>query len=128
MMGQIPRVLLVDDQKAIRTALQRILTKAGFEVVPVASGEEAVRVIEQEKRFDAILTDLEMPTMHGTKLIPLLRSLAPNIAIIVLTGHRDSQCTADLFEDGVKACLDKPVGGDVLVATVRSAIADQPTD
>jgi CheY-like chemotaxis protein len=124
-MSALPQVLMVDDERGIRVALQRILVTAGFEVEAVASGEQALLLIESGRHFDVILTDLEMPGMHGLELIRRVRARHKLLPIVVLTGHRDAQATARLLEAGVASCLDKPVAGDVLVENLRTAIVAQ---
>lgn len=124
-MERLPQVLLVDDERGIRVTLQRLLASAGFEVVAADSGEQALVAIRAGQRFDVILTDLEMPGMHGTELIRVVRALDAQVPIVVLTGHRDSERTAKLFESGVWTCLDKPVALDVLIQTLRSAMSTQ---
>jgi two-component system, NtrC family, C4-dicarboxylate transport response regulator DctD len=124
-MERLPQVLVVDDERGIRVALHRILVSAGFGVVAVASGHDALHVISDGQRFDVILTDLEMPGMHGLELIRIVRTRDVQIPIVVLTGHRDAQGTTRLFESGVATCLDKPVAGDVLIQTLRGAIMGQ---
>jgi len=119
------RVLLVDDERGIRVALRRVLAQGGLDVVTAASGEEAIQAIEDEPRFDVVLTDIKMPGMDGLELMRVVRSLDPEVPIVVLTGHRDAQATAALQEAGASTCLDKPVEGDLLLHTLRNLIEDR---
>ncbi len=117
LMNRLPRVLLVDDELGIRMALQRVLISAGFEVSTAGSAAEALEAIASGKRIDVILTDLEMPGMHGLELIRAVRALDANVPIIVLTGHRNP----GWVPQGALKCFDKPVQLDMLIETLRAA-------
>ncbi len=114
---RLPQVLLVDDEPGIRLALQRVLISAGFDVVLASSGAQALELIHTGRCIDAILTDLEMPGMHGSELIRNVRTFDPQVPIVVLTGHR----IPGWLPEGAQLCLDKPVDVDVLVETLRGA-------
>jgi len=125
-MDRLLRVLLVDDERAIRTALQRVLAGAGFEVVAAASGEQALVVLSGAPPFDVVLTDLEMPTMRGSELVLAIRKVDPEIPIVVLTGHCSAQQIESLLGSGASNCVGKPISGDQLVKALHEAMRGQP--
>jgi CheY-like chemotaxis protein len=81
------RILVVDDDAQVRTAVARVLGGA-HEVQEASGGREALRRIERGERFDAILSDLMMPGLSGMELYAALRARAPDLAdrVIVMTG------------------------------------------
>lgn len=117
-----PRVLLVDDERGIRVAMQRVLASAGFSVQSCESGEHGLQLMTMAAGFDVIITDLKMPGLQGTALIRALRAADAQVPIVVLTGNRDSRDLAGLRECGVSACMDKPVDVALLLETLRKAL------
>ena len=83
-----PRILVVDDSISIRKFVQRFLDRAGYEVAVAPDGVEALTAMEAEK-FDVVITDLEMPVMHGYDLIAEMKRSAElmKIPIVVLTSR-----------------------------------------
>ena len=104
-----PRVLVVDDDEAVRSFVARALQEAGYEVVSAADGRDALRVVDGQARFDVCVLDVMMPGMTGDELGCLLRARDPDAKILYFTGFADR-----LFNDRTglgahEAFLDKPV-------------------
>ena len=78
------RVLLVDDEPAIRRALRTPLSEMGFVTTEASRGEEAIHLV-QSQTFDVVLLDVNMPGMGGVKTLVKLRALAPRLPILMLT-------------------------------------------
>lgn len=117
-----PRVLLVDDERGIRVAMQRVLASAGFSVQSCETGEQGLQLMTESADFDVVITDLKMPGLHGTALIRAMRATDARIPIVVLTGNRDSHDMGCLRECGVSACMDKPVDVALLLDTLRKTL------
>ena len=81
-----PRLLLVDDDKDALDGLTSILKRDGYQVAGVLSGYEALNALSK-KRFDVIVTDLNMPGMHGITLIHEVRKRKEPIAIVIVTAN-----------------------------------------
>ncbi|HAF41878.1 MAG TPA: response regulator [Sphingobium sp.] len=79
------RILLAEDDESMRTYLARALEKSGYDVVPVATGLEALPYINSD-RFDLLLTDIVMPEMDGIELAQHAASVAPDMRIMFITG------------------------------------------
>jgi CheY-like chemotaxis protein len=116
-----PQVLLVDDDRAFRVAIQRYLVRAGYDVVAVDSGEEALDTMRNGKQFAAVLTDLRMPGIHGSTLIRAVRNLDEHVAIIVLTGDLNAELERSLVEKGAFRCFEKTEDIEILIQAVRDA-------
>lgn len=79
------RILLAEDEEAMRTYLARALENAGFEVVAVDRGTEALPLLERE-RFDLLLSDIVMPEMDGIELAQRCAEVSPVTKVIFITG------------------------------------------
>jgi CheY-like chemotaxis protein len=114
-----PRLLIVDDEDGIRSALERWFRLRGFDVDEAAGGAEAVEKC-RETPYDAITMDLDMPGMGGLEAIEALRKYQPKVPIIVLTGYmRDGQ---DAVGCDVAKILSKPIRLQDLENHIRELI------
>jgi CheY-like chemotaxis protein len=116
--GQRPRVLVVDDDLTIRATFADILGGEGYEVTATPDGREAV-LLAAGQRFDAILLDLFMPEMDGLTVLPLLRALAPETGIVIVSAYIEPDRAADALRLGAAAVLAKPPNLDELLACFR---------
>ena len=80
-----PRILLAEDEEAMRTYLERALTNAGYEVKSVDRGTEAVPLLENED-FDLLLSDIVMPEMDGIELAQRCSEVSPRTKVMFITG------------------------------------------
>jgi len=104
-----PRLLLVDDDKDALDGLINILKRDGYQVSGVLSGNEALNALAK-KSFDVIITDLNMPGMHGLTLIHEVRKRKEPIAIVIVTANSSFKTGVNVREN--KECdyfLKKPV-------------------
>ena len=87
------RILLVEDEDAVRTFSQRALTNKGYEVLTADSGESALAVFEQQenKNLDLVVTDVVMPNMDGPTLVEHIRKESPNLKIIFMSGYTEDK-------------------------------------
>jgi len=120
------RVLLVEDDGAVRRYLEVILQRAGYEVVCAADGLEAIKLALVEP-IDAVVTDAIMPQLNGQELCRFLRNHPPlaTVPIILLSAFEDKSVPA---EDGLaNICLGKPVKAEELTAQLARLIAEART-
>jgi DNA-binding NtrC family response regulator len=103
----MPKILVVDDDKDILSALCAILRREGFEVVAAEDGPEAFRIAQTE-RFDAVLSDLKLGEMDGLALIRHLHSLTPELPIVLMTGHGSMDVVIRAIQMGACDYLTKP--------------------
>jgi two-component system OmpR family response regulator len=114
-----PRILLVEDEVAVRSIAARALRSEGYEVVEAPHGLQAWQLVK-ESRFDLLVTDSKMPHLSGTQLATLVRELRPAMPILRISGSSGSG--SDGMPRGM-ATLFKPFTPDGLVAAVRSLLA-----
>lgn len=104
------RALVVDDSRAIRTVLRKMLAATGFDVVEAGHGREALDVLAAEPRFDLALVDWNMPEMTGIELVRAVRAVPSyaNLRICMVTTETEMERMVEAFEAGADEYLMKP--------------------
>ena len=120
-----PTVFVVDDDDAVRSSLQRLLTSAGYRCEVHASAESFLNSFKAS-RAGCVLLDIRMPGMSGLELQQVLNERDVRIPIIVLTGHGSIPLAVTATRAGAVEFLEKPPDPDVLLQRVREGfIRDQ---
>ena len=114
------RVLLVDDDTAVRNALRRVLENRGYRVFPCGSGREALEQLATGS-FDAMVSDVRMPGMSGLKLLRAVREHDLDLPVILVTGNPDLVSATEAVEYGAFQYLIKPVATDRLDEVIERA-------
>ncbi len=110
LVGGSERILLVDDEKAVISIEEQLLSRLGYQVTGCAGSTEALEMFKQDpKRFDMVITDIAMPKMSGDKLAGELLKIRPDIPILLCTGFSDTMTDEKLAAIGVKGLVMKPV-------------------
>lgn len=114
-------VLLVDDDRPVRTVARRILERAGYQVMEAESGEDALALCAgQDAVPDAVLSDLVMPGITGYELVRELRDRYPDIAVLLMTGYTEPGTGDATLETDL---LHKPFETMTLVRRLRELLA-----
>jgi response regulator RpfG family c-di-GMP phosphodiesterase len=121
------RVLLVDDEESIRTAIGKFLKARGYEVAVSDGGAAALDLLQRE-RFDALLCDVRMPGMSGTEVVPRAMELRPDLAVLMLTAVNDAPTATEALANGAMDYLMKPVALDDLAKAVERALRKREMD
>jgi RNA polymerase sigma factor (sigma-70 family) len=116
-------VHVVDDDAAFRTAIERRLKKAGYEVTTYASAEQLLDRLPSDSVLGCILLDVRIPGLSGPELQERLSELGSKLPIIFLTGYPDIPTTVRTIRAGAEDVLTKPVPSDRLLQAVERAIA-----
>lgn len=122
----MPRILIIDDDTAVRATVRLALERAGYETVEAADGREGIRMLEG---VDLVITDLLMPEVDGVDLIGQIRKEDRGLPIIAMSGGGkvDSKSYLEVAKAlGAFAAIAKPFELQYLLATVRDAIASRP--
>ncbi len=130
-----PKVLLVDDEKNLVIMLAKILRRHGYEVETAHDGEEASTALEPQFEdsmlpedanrpdpYDVVITDLQMPRMDGMKLLRRVREKAPDLPVIVLTGHGSIQSAVEAMKVGAVDYLIKPANPEEILIVLDRAL------
>src|SRR5262245_12373964 len=115
------RVLVVDDEFALRSALRKSLTAGGFNVEEARSGEEAVSAI-REQPYDLVLLDINMPGVGGVEACRKIRVLAPQTGIVMVTVRDAENDKVDALEAGADDYVTKPFRLRELMARLRAVL------
>lgn len=115
------RVLVVDDEPAIRRALRPPLTELGFEMTEASRGEMALDLMRSEP-FDAVLLDVNMPGIGGIETLRRMRAMAPRLPILMLTVRDREEEKVNALEMGADDYVTKPFGVRELVARIRASV------
>ena len=114
-------LLIVDDEEAQRTVLGGFLRKRGFRVTTATSAEQALRIVAEET-VDLVLTDMRMPGKSGVDLLDGVRSLNPDIGVVLMTAFGTVASAVDAMKRGASDYLTKPVDLDELEVIVDRAL------
>jgi two-component system response regulator FlrC len=111
------KVLLVEDDRALREALADTLLLAGHDYRAVGSAEEALEAVEQES-FSLVVSDVNMPGMDGHQLLGLLRARQPQLPVLLMTAHGAVERAVDAMRQGAADYLVKPFEPKALIELV----------
>jgi DNA-binding NtrC family response regulator len=115
------RVLVVDDDWHAAEGLRLLLQLDGYEVVALKCPERALELIGAE-RFDAVITDLEMPRHHGIELLEAARAKSANVPVIVMTGYFGTSICDEAMRAGARRVFGKPVDYDQLLGELADSL------
>jgi two-component system nitrogen regulation response regulator NtrX len=115
------RVLIVDDEPAIRQALKQVLEYEGLATRTAGSGGEAITVFPEYRPHITFL-DVKMAGIDGLETLTRLRDLDPHATIVMISGHGTVQTAVDATQRGAFDFLEKPLDTDRLLVTVRNAL------
>ncbi|MGA2025851.1 MAG: response regulator [Syntrophobacteraceae bacterium] len=116
------KLLLVDDEEGYVSVLAKRLSKRNFQVETALSGSEAIRILRNES-FDLAVLDLKMEDMDGIEVLKIFKVMAPQMPVIILTGHGSETAAREGMEYGAFDYLVKPCDLSELVVRIRQACA-----
>ena len=117
------RVLVVEDEEAVRDYVCRVLTLHGHTVLVAHDGAQAVEQMA-EHHFDLLVSDIVMPMMDGISLALKVRATRPHVPIILMTGYANERQRAHNLSLLIEGLLSKPFTMDQLLSTVNKALAN----
>jgi len=117
----MPRVLVVDDEASILEALSKVLAKEDMHVVSARNGKDALELIRREP-VHVMITDLRMPGMGGDDLLKAVKTLTPEVEVIVMTAYGTVEVAVEAMKRGAYDFIAKPLKRAAVVATVRKAL------
>jgi len=115
-----PRLLLVDDEIPFVENLLKLLTRRGYEVSTAHDGDSALRIV-QEREFDVVILDQNMPGKDGITVLRELKKKQPHLEVVILTGYGSVDMALKGFELGIYDYTSKPIQLADLEAKIRQA-------
>ncbi len=120
--GTRPRVLVVDDEEALRTLLLRLLEREGFDPIPAADGEEAISLFRSRAPL-VVVSDVKMPRMDGLTLLTEIRKIDRGAAVILMTGQGNEETLLDALRGGATNFFKKPFVVRELTDEIRRVVS-----
>jgi two-component system nitrogen regulation response regulator NtrX len=119
----MPKILIIEDEAAIRRVLRKILTEENesYQVTEAEDGLVGVELIKNED-FDLILCDIKMPKMDGMEVLEAIKKLKPEIPVVMISGHGDLETAVNSMRLGAFDYISKPPDLNRLLNTVRIAL------
>ncbi len=114
------KILIVDDERAIRNSLKEILTDEGYEVDIAEDGSAALAMVDKE-RYNVIFCDIKMPGMDGTEVLDKLVADGVDSAIVMISGHGDIDTAVECIKKGAFDFIQKPLDLNRILITIKNA-------
>ncbi len=122
-MAEKRRILVVDDEDALRTVLSAELNSEGYEVGAAADGMEAVSEL-QKMKYDLVLLDIKMPNMNGFEVLKVIKEKHPGTRVIMLTGFADLKNAIESKKLGAEDFVSKPYDLVDLLTTIDRVMSE----
>jgi DNA-binding response OmpR family regulator len=118
------RILIVDDEKAVRESLEELLILEDYQVESAASGEKALEILG-EKDIDLLLLDIKMPGVDGVEVMKQTKKYHPDTKVIVITGHGSLESAIEAIRSGAEDYLLKPYDTGDILASIGKALSEK---
>lgn len=115
------RVLVVDDDQAIRQVLHEIVTVYGYDCETAQSAKEAISLLTQ-KRIDLVMLDLQMPDITGDQFLDFIRKKGIRTPVVVVSAHVDQDMARQLGQSGISGIITKPFEVDRVIDVMDRAL------
>ena len=122
-MAEKNRILVVDDEDALRTVLSSELEGEGYEVDQAADGDEAIAIV-QKKPFHLVLLDIKMPKVDGFEVLKFIKEKYPHVKVIMLTGFADLKNAIESKKLGAEDFVSKPYDLVDLLTTIERVLTE----
>ncbi|CUT04960.1 Response regulator receiver domain-containing protein [Candidatus Kryptobacter tengchongensis] len=120
-MPEKSRVLVVDDEEALRYLLSSELAAEGYEVETAGDGDEAIEAIKQ-KDYDVVLLDIKMPRVDGFEVLRFIKQNKPEIKVIMLTAYADVKNAIEALKLGASDFVSKPYDLEDILTSINRAL------
>ncbi len=113
-------ILIIDDERAIRSTLSEILGFEGYKITEASDGEEGLKKFS-EKTYDVVLCDIKMPKLDGIEFLEKAHAINADVPIIMISGHGNIDTAVDAVKKGAYDYISKPPDLNRLLITLRNA-------
>ncbi|MFP3546571.1 response regulator [Rhizobium sp. SIMBA_035] len=123
--GSGQKVLVVEDDDAVRFLISEVLADLSYEVLEAATPDAALPIIMSEQSIDLLISDVGLPGMNGRQLAEIARQQRPELPILFVTGYAENATIKSDFLGSDMAMIAKPFSNDVLASTIRDMISSK---
>lgn len=116
-----PRILVIDDDSAIRSSLRMTLEYEGYECLLAPTGQEGLSLLERDAP-DLVLLDVKMPGMDGIEVLERIRAVNETVPVIVISGHGTISTAVEATKKGAFDFIEKPFASDRVLVSLRNAL------
>lgn len=117
----MPVILIIDDEKNIRSGLRSLLEDENYEVLEAPDGETGLKILKTAP-VDAVISDLRLPGIGGEQVVETVHKTYPAVPVIVLTGHGSVDAAVDCMRKGAYDFLTKPLNFDRLLLLIERSL------
>ncbi len=114
------KILIIDDERAIRNSFSGILEDEGYDVDVAENGQQGIEMVEKE-RYDVIFCDIKMPVMGGVETLKRLMDMGIDSAVVMISANADLPTAVDCIKNGAFDFIEKPLDLNRILITVRNA-------
>ena len=114
------KILVIDDERAIRNSLKEILSDEGYAVETAENGEEGLQAADKEK-YDVIFCDIKMPGMDGIEVLGKLVEAGIETPVVMISGHGDIDTAVECIKKGAFDFIQKPLDLNRILITIKNA-------
>ena len=122
-MSEKSKILVVDDEDALRTVLNIGLTSEGYNVSTASDGDVAISGLQKET-FDLVVLDINMPRMNGFEVLKFIKEKHPTTKVVMLSGFGDLKDAIESKKLGAEAIVDKPNDFVDLLTTIKRVLSE----
>ena len=122
-MSEKSKILVVDDEDALRTVLSIGLTSEGYNVSTASDGDEAISGLQKET-FDLVVLDIKMPRMNGFEVLKFIKENHPTTKVVVATGSGDLKDAIESKKLGAEGFVGKPYDLVDLLTTIKRILSE----
>jgi DNA-binding response OmpR family regulator len=123
-LGRPARILLVDDEAGFVQVLAKRLGRRGFEVLTACSGAEAIHTLRSHE-VDLAVVDFKMEGLNGIEVLKVFKMMAPELPVMILTGHGSQTAAREGYRCGAADYLSKPYRFEELLAKIQSILGEK---
>lgn len=121
MSNEKAKILVVDDEESLREFLEIMLKREGYDVTTAANGEEALKHLKKMS-FDLVMTDLQMPKVHGMEVLATAKDMDPELVVIVITAFGSTESAVEAMKLGAYDYITKPFKIDEIKLIIKKAL------
>jgi YesN/AraC family two-component response regulator len=114
------KILVIDDEKPTLSMFRLFLDAYGYAVLTAETGAEGLEIFKKEKPA-IVITDIKMPGIDGLTVLQRMKDIDPTVAVIVITGHGDTDLTKQALDRNATAFINKPIKKEALDAALKKA-------